>query len=165
MAATESFTAYGRVAIMAGDVTAIPVTIGGNGVAYSSAAGGLPIDLATVLAGGVALASGAAQFSQTYINPLDVIGIVPLGSSTTGFLPTGLVMGTATFGPAAYPFSGGSQNAIHPVNQLLTAPATVRLVGIGAAATNHAPFGEIADGATTEAFTALLLIARGGTNA
>lgn len=165
MAATESTSPYGRIATYGGDVTAILVTIGGNGAAYATASGGLPIDLTGILAGGVALSSGAAPFSQTYINPADVVGIVPLGLSTNGYLPTGFVMGTATYAAATYPFTGGSINAIHPVQQLATAPATVRLIGIGAAATNHAAFGEVADGANNDSFSALLLIARGGTNA
>jgi hypothetical protein len=163
MAATVSETSYGRVATFGGNVTAIQVTIGGNGATYAAASGGLPIDLTQAISGGVALGSGAAQFSQPYLNPGDVVGFVPLGPSTNGFLPTGLVVGTATYGPAAYPFNGGSQNAIHPVNQLLTCPATIKLLGSGAAA--NGAFGQVADGVNNDSFTGLLYIARGGTNA
>lgn len=165
MAATLSESPFGRIATMGGDVTAIVVTIGGNGSTYTSASGGLPIDLVSIIAGGVAIGSGAAQFSQPYLNPSDVVCLVPVGLSTNGYLPGGYALGTPTYVAASYPFTGGSINAIHPVQQLGTCPATIRLYGIGAAATNHAAFGEVADGANTDSFVALLFIARGGTNA
>lgn len=165
MAALEQISAYGQIAPYGGDVTAILVTISGNGATYATASGGLPVDLVALIAGGVQIGSGATPFSQPYLNPNNVVGFVPLGLSTNGYLPGSLVVGVATYTAATYPFTGGSINAVHPVQQLATAPATIRLVGIGAAATNHAAFGEVADGANTDSFTGLLLIARGGTAA
>lgn len=165
MAAILTDAPFGRIATMGGDVTAILVTISGNGSTYTTASGGLPIDLVAIIAGGVAIGSGAAQFSAPYLNPADVVGIVPLGLSTNGFLPGGFILGTPTYAAAAYPFRGGDINAIHPVQQLATCPATVRLYGIGAANAPGSALGEVANGANTDSFTALLYIARGGTNA
>lgn len=165
MAATEVVTGYGRIATYGGDVTAIPVTFGGNGASYATASGGLPVDLVAVLTGGTQIGGGAGPFSMPYINPNDVVGIQPLGLSTNGYIPFSLVVGIPTYTAASYPFTGGSINAVHPVQQLATCPATIRLIGIGAAVTNHAAFGEVADGANTDTFTCLVLIARGGTAA
>lgn len=165
MAALNTVSTYGMVATNGGDVTAIVVTINANGATYSAASGGLPIDLTNIISGGVQIGSGAAPFSQPYLNPANVVAISAIGLTTNGFLPGGFVLGTPTYAAATYPFTGGSVNAIHPVQQLATCPATVRLYGIGAAVTNHAAFGEVADGVVNDTFTALLLIARGGTNA
>jgi hypothetical protein len=148
MAATETVATFGRIATL-GNLAAVLVTINGNGAAYSSAAGGLPIDLTTVL-------QQAQPFSAP-INPADVVGFVPMGLSTNGFLPGGFIAGVPT-----YTNLPGASVRVPQV--LATFPATVRLNGIGAAVTNHAALGEVADGANTDSFTALLLIARGGTN-
>jgi hypothetical protein len=148
MAATESVATFGRITPL-GNVAAVLVTIGGNGASYATASGGLPIDLTTVLA-------QASPFSAP-INPADVVGLVPIGLSTNGFLPGGFVAGTPTY-------TTGTLATVRAPQTLATFPATVRLYGIGSAATNHAALGEVADGANTDSFTALLLIARGGTN-
>lgn len=139
--------AFGRIAVFA-DLSAVLVTISGGGVVYSTAAGGLPIDLAGVL-------QLAAPFSQPYLNPADVVGFIAVGTSTAGYAPGSIKMGTPTYVPAAYPFAGGASNSLRPALQLASAPAWVRLQKGGT---------EAADGANNETFTALLLIARGGTN-
>jgi hypothetical protein len=148
MAATETVATFGRIAVL-GELTAVLVTIGGNSASYATASGGLPIDLTSVL-------QQSSPFSAP-INPADVVAVLPIGLSTNGFLPGGLVLGTPTFTtlPGA---------TVRPPQVLATFPATVRLYGIGAASTAHAALGEVADGANTDSFTALLLIARGGTN-
>ena len=140
---------FGRIAVL-GNVAAVLVTINGSGANYASASGGLPIDLVGVL-------SQASPFSAP-INPADVVGLIPLGLSTNGFLPGGFVAGQPTYST----LPGGS--VINPAKQLTSFPATIRLNGIGAASANHSALGEVADGANSDSFSALLLIARGGTN-
>ena len=148
MPATETVATFGRIAAF-GNLSAVLVTINGGGASYATGAGGLPIDLTPVLQQG-------SPFSAP-INPADVVGILPVGLSANGFLPGGLVLGTPTFTtlPGA---------TVRPPQVLATFPASVRLYGIGAAASNHAALGEVADGANSDSFTVLLLIARGGTN-
>ena len=150
MAATQTVASFGRIAVL-GNVAAVIVTISGNSASYATASGGLPIDLTAVL-------SQISPFSAP-INPADVVAFVPIGLSTNGFLPGGLVLGTATYTTIA----GYAQ--VRVPQTLATFPATIRLNGVGASAANHAALGEVADGANTDSFTGLLLIARGGTNA
>lgn len=165
MAATSTIGNYGRIAVM-GNVSAILCTYNANSAVYAAASGGLPIDLTGPLT------QGQQNNDQTYINPGDVVGIIPLGLSTNGFLPTGLVVGTPTYtaqvgsgyGSAAGLPPAGSSQGSDTDNTLTTCPATIRLVGIGAAVTNHSALGEVADGANTDVFTFILLVARGGVN-
>jgi hypothetical protein len=148
MAATQTVASFGRIAVF-GNLSAVLVTINGNGASYATASGGLPIDLTAVL-------NQASPFSAP-INPTDVVAFVPIGLSANGYLPGGFVAGSPTY-------TTGSGATVRAPQTLATFPATVRLNGIGAAATNHAALGEVADGANSDSFTALLLIARGGTN-
>jgi hypothetical protein len=96
----------------------------------------------------------AAPFSQPYLNPNDVVCALPVGISTNSYTAGAVKMGTPTYGPAGYPFAGGNSMGA-PAQQLLTAPAWIRLQKGGV---------EVADGANTDTFTILLVIARGGTN-
>jgi hypothetical protein len=144
--AVNAVAQFGRIAVFA-NLSGVLVTIAGSSAVYATAAGGLPIDLASVLI-------QAAPFSQTYLNPADVVGFIALGNSTNAYVPGTLKMGTPTYGPATYPFGGGP-TSVRPAQQLLTAPAWVRLTKGGT---------EMTDGANTDTFTALLLIARGGSN-
>lgn len=148
MAATQTVASFGRIAVL-GNVAAVLVTINGNSASYASASGGLPIDLTSVL-------QQASPFSAP-INPADVVGAQAIGLSTNGFLP-----GTLTLGTPTYTNLPGA--TVRQPQVLATFPAWIRLIGIGAAATNHAGLGEVADGANTDSFAFLLLIARGGTN-
>lgn len=149
MAATTSTVSnFGRIAVT-GTPANIPLTIVASATTYTSASGGLPIDLT------VALTQGA-PFSMEYINPGDVVAIISVNASATGkYLATALVVGTPTYAAATYPFGGGSINAIHPAQKLATCPATIRLYN-GTA--------EFADGPCSETITVELVIARGGQN-
>jgi hypothetical protein len=155
-AAVTSTGTIGRIAPPFVDLSVIPVTVVATATVYATAGGGLPIDLTK------ALTSGAQPFDMAYINPLDVIGVLPLGLSTNGFLPVGLTVGVFTFGAPVWPFTGASQTSIQPDQSLATCPATIRLLGTGAA--NHGAFGEVADGAVTDTFSFLLIVLRNGEN-
>lgn len=156
-AATTSIATSGRTAVYA-DVSAVLVTITATATAYATATGGLPIDLAGVLND----LAGAAPFSQPYINPADVVCLIPigtaLGAQANHFLPADLVVnvaGATYTNPANWPFAGGSATSIQPDKQLLTCPATFRLWN-GAT--------EQADANVTTVVSFLLYVARGGTN-
>lgn len=156
-AATDQVTNYGRIAVYA-DLAGIRVVITATATVYSSAAGGLPIDLAPVL-------NNSGIFQVPYLRPEDVVDITVAKQPTAnGFLIGGLTFGTATFGPAVWPEGPAGTTSVRENNTLLTFPCWVRLIGIGAAATNHAALGEIADGAVTDTLTLIILIARGGAN-
>lgn len=132
MAATISVVG-GRVGNF-NDLSAVKVSIDANGVSYATSLGGLALDLYTAL----------SQVRQQPVNGNDVVGILPLGMSSGGYLPTGLTLGTVTSS---------------------SVPVYVRLVGIGASATAAGdPLGEAADGANTQTFTALILVNKGGSN-
>ena len=151
------------------DLAFIPVTFTLSTTAYVTATGGVAVDLTA------ALTSGGQPFSIPYINPLDVLFLLPVGLSTNKFLPGALAIGAYTFtNPALYPFAGGNASNyvpagtsnlgpnVRPDLQLATCPATIRLYATGAG--NAAAFAEIADGNLTDAFTVLLVIARNGPN-
>lgn len=168
-AASSTIPAIGRGGPFV-DLSIIPVTFVFTATVYSSAGGGIPIDLVT------ALQSGAQPFSMPYINPLDVVGVLYSGQpSTNGFIPGNLVIGTVTYvNPAAYPFAGAAASnyppagtsslgpQVRPDLQLATCPATFRLYGTGSA--NHAGLGEVADGAVTDTITVWLAVLRNGPN-
>lgn len=155
-AATTTLGTTGRTSPPLVTPALIPVTIQATATVYSSAGGGLPIDLTA------ALNTGAQPFDFPYIRPEDVIGIIPTNLSTNKFLPYGLVIGNYTTSAPVYPFTGGSANAIHPDNSLATCPATIRLFATGNG--NQAAFAEIADGAVTDTITFFLLVMRNGAN-
>lgn len=147
----------------------IPVTFTLSTTAYATATGGVAVDLT------VALTSGGQPFSLPYINPSDVLFLIPIGLSTNKFLPGALAVGAPTYtNPAAYPFAGGAASnyppagtsqlgpQVRPALQLAICPATIRLFGTGAG--NAAAFAEIADGNLTDTFTVMLAIARNGAN-
>ncbi len=168
-AATSTIPAIGRGSPFV-DLSIIPVTFVFTATVYSSAGGGIPVDLVA------ALQSGAQPFSMPYINPLDVVAVIPGGSlSANGFFPSGLTIGTVTYvNPALYPFSGAAASnyppagtsqlgmQVRPDVQLNTCPATFRLFGTGAA--DHGGFHEIADGAVTDTITVWLVVLRNGPN-
>jgi hypothetical protein len=150
-ASSQQVASFGRIAIFA-DVSIIKVTVSANATVYSSAAGGLPIDLTTVL-------QQAAPASLSYINPNDIVDIYATGLSANGYMPGSFALGVPTYAnqPGASQQNGGGK--------LLTAcPATFRLYGIGASAANHAALGEVADGAVTDTISLHLVVARGGQN-
>lgn len=148
---TDNITNFGRIAVY-GNVSVILCTITATATVYATASGGLPIDLTAPLTTG-------APSSQPYLNPGDVVGIIPIGTAVGGtaahFLPGDLAVGTPTYVQATYPFAGGSINAIHPDQMLATCPATIRLWN-GAT--------ELGEGAVTTVVSFLLVVARGGTN-
>ncbi len=151
------------------DLSIIPVTFTFVGTVYATATGGIPVDLTAAL-------STAQPFSMPYINPLDVVGILPGGGlSTNGFIPASLAIGTFTFtNPAAYPFAGGAASNYPPAGtsqlgpnvrpdlQLATCPATFRLFGTGNGNALH--LAEVADGAITDTVTVWLVVLRNGPN-
>ena len=131
MAATVAVNTVGRIATMA-TLSAIKVTIDANSVSYTTTQGGLAIDLFTAL-------NNAGPFNAAP-NGNDIIGCLPLGRSSGGFIPWSLAVGTITS---------------------TTIPCTLKLIGGATAATGLT---EIADGACTQTFAMLVLVARGGTN-
>lgn len=153
MAVIESVVTFGRISVF-GNVSVILFTVNGNGVTYTSASGGLAIDLAAPLTQG-------APFSQPYLNPADIIGVIPNagGLSAGGYYADSLIVGTPTYtNPATYPFGGGSSSNVRPDLQLATCPATIRLH----LATTGA---QVADGANSDTgIVVALIVARGGTN-
>jgi hypothetical protein len=144
--AVESVAQFGRIAVFA-NISGVLVTVAASSSVYATAAGGLPIDLAPIL-------TIAAPFSQPYLNPADVVAALPVGTSPLGYAAGALKVGAPTYAPATYPFAGGT-STLRPSQQLTSAPAWVRLQKGGV---------EVADGANTDTFSMLLLIARGGTN-
>ncbi len=139
----------------------IQVTVTAAATVYAAASGGLPIDLTGILQ--VAAPSGwDGPAGIQALNPLDITGaVIPIGVSTNGFLATKVTLGTATY---TTPPGMSTTDATASPGFLATCPAWIRLTGIGAAVTNHAGFGEAADGAVTETFTFILLVNRNGAN-
>jgi hypothetical protein len=140
------------------NLSAISINLTLTATVYSSAGGGIPFDLTSALqqAASGELSGGAAG---TALNPADIVGIIPVGLSTAGFVPASLVVGTATF---TTPSGMSAGNASATPGILATCPCTMRLWGTGAA--NAAHLAEIADGAVTDTVTFLLLINRSGAN-
>lgn len=160
MAATVTFTNLGRNSVIA-TLAAIAVTVSGNGATYATASGGLPFDLANILN------NAQNNDSELIIQPADILGVVPIGLSTNGFLALGLVLGTPTQLTAVGSGYGSAPGlpppmTVRPDYIWATVPATIRLYGTGSA--NHAALGEVADGANTDSVNFLLLYARGGAN-
>lgn len=161
MAATVTFTNLGRNSVIT-TLAAIAVTVSGNGATYATASGGLPFDLAAILN------NAQNNDSELIIQPADILGIVPIGLSTNGFLPLGLNLPGPNTQLTAVGSGYGSAPGLPPPMTVrpdyiwLTVPATIRLVGTGSA--NHAALAEVADGANTDSVTFLLLYARGGAN-
>lgn len=157
-ASTISVGTEGRIAVF-GDISGILVTVTATVTQYTTASGGLPVDLAPVLND----LSGGAPFSQPYINPKDIVGLIAIGTVAAAdaangnhFEPGDLAVGTPTFtNPAVWPFAGGVAGSIQPSQQLATCPATFRLWN-GTT--------ELANATITATVTFLLIIARGGTN-
>jgi len=145
---------FGRIAVLANPAVLL-VTINANGATYATASGGLPIDLATLLA-------SAGINDMPYINPGDVTNLViPAVSSTGKYLTALLSVGTPTYtavSGSGYGSAAGlpAPMSVQPDNTLTTCPATIRL---------YNGTTEFADGACSETFTIGLLIARGGVNA
>lgn len=153
-ASTLSVGTEGRIAVF-GDISGILVTVTATATQYTITTG-LPIDLAGVLND----LAGGAPFSQPYLNPKDVVCLIPIGTAVggaaAGFLPGNLVVGTPTYtNPAVWPFAGGTAGSIQPSQQLLTCPATF-LLWNGST--------ELATAAITTVVSFLLIVARGGTN-
>jgi hypothetical protein len=138
----------------------ISVTVTATATTYTASSGGLPIDLTPILNN---VGGGAPEFSVPYINPSDVVGIIPTQLSTNGYLPMNLVIGTPTYQTATFPFEpGGAGQTVRPAQMLLTCPATIQLWGTGAA--SAAALGQVANGAVTDAVTFLLLVCESGPN-
>jgi hypothetical protein len=151
MSATSQQVAnFGRIAVF-GNVSVIKTSISASATQYTSASGGLPIDLTTVL-------QQAGPFSLDTLNPGDIVDIYAPGLSANGFLPGGFQLGTPTY--TTKPLASAQNTNNNRV--LATCPATIRLFGTGSA--NHAAFGEIADGAVTDTIPIHLVVARGGEN-
>ena len=160
-AATIVLNSVAQIGLVRADFTYIPFTITATATVYATASGGLPFDLTPVLNG----ATGSDN--PPYINPANVVDIWAPKRSTNGYIAMdfGFVVANVTYNTTPpFPWQGATSPAIRPSQIVATAPATIRLIGIGASAANHAAFGEAADGATTDAVTLYLVIAKGGTN-
>lgn len=147
--ATQTVASFGRIAVL-GNVAVVHAQIQATATPYAAASGGLAVDLTDIL-------KQASPFSAP-IHPDDVIGVIPMNMSTNGYLPIGLTKGVPTYTQ----LSGGS--AARPRQTMATFPAFIRLTGIGAAATNGAALGQVADGNITDTIDVYIVIARGGTN-
>lgn len=160
-AATTQVNSLGRGPNCFGNVSVVSATITGVSTVYATGTGGFPFDLTTVLQtiSPTAIPGGTApNYTQT-VNPNDIVGVVLSKTSTTGFLPLDFALGTPTY--TSVPWQSDNGPAATP-GILATCPSTIRLWGTGAS--NAAHLAEIADGATSEAFTVLLYINRNGAN-
>jgi hypothetical protein len=159
-AATTSIGATGRGVVMS-NVSVIQFTLTLSATVYATASGGIPFDLTTVLQQAVAgeIPGGIAPNYTQALNPADIVGVIPVGLTTNGFIPASIAVGTATFDPIPWM---STANASASPGALKTCPCTMRLWGTGAA--NAAHLAEIADGAVTDAVTILLLVNRNGAN-
>jgi endonuclease YncB( thermonuclease family) len=128
--ATVSVTS-GRVASFL-DLSAVLITVTYDATAYATATGGLPFDLYSTL-------QAVSPFSAD-IDYRDIIGFLPLGTTTEKFVVAGntFAVGTVTD---------------------TTIPCTIRLYGTGSG--EKAAFTEVDNAALTGSFKGLLLIARG----
>lgn len=155
------YNSVGEIGLPKFDVTLIKFTVTATATVYATASGGLPIDLTALLN------QAGAAFSQPYLNPYNVVDVLTTEFSTGGFWPADFSFNPATVTyntNPPYPWQGQTSPSVRPDQIVATAPATIRLRAIGASAANHAPFGEVADGAVTDAFTVYLMITKGGTN-
>jgi hypothetical protein len=118
------------------------VTVTPSATVYAATSGGLPVDLAGVL-------TKNAPPDAPHIRPDDVLGVLPVATSTAGFIPIGLTKGTA----------------VYTSGVLTSAPAFIKLVGIGSASTVGSALGQVADGANSDPFDVWLIIAYAGPNA
>lgn len=160
-AATLQIITQGRGPGVFANISAISVTITCAATVYAASSGGMPIDLTGILQQAAPAGWNGPAGIQA-LNPLDILGeVIPLGLSTNGYLATAVTVGTPTY---TTPPGMSTTDATATPGFLATCPAWVRLTGIGAAVTNHAGFGEVADGAATETFTLLLLVNRNGAN-
>lgn len=159
-AATLVIGTIGR-GIQFGNLSAIITTVTGVATTYSSAGGGLPIDLTGILQQAAPSGWNAPNYTQA-INPADVVGLSPIQLSTAGYLPMQLVIGTPTY--TAVPWESNTGGPANTPGILATCPANFKLIGIGASAANHAAFGETADGSNSDVATFLLLVMRNGAN-
>lgn len=159
-AATTQVVTQGRGPGVFPNMSTILVTVVATATTYTAASGGLPIDLTTVLQTAAPSGWDGPQGVQA-LNPLDIVGVLPLGVSTSGFLPVGFTLGTPTY---TTPPGQSTNDATAVSGFLATCPAWIMLMAIGAANTNHAAFGQAADGSTTDTFTFFLVVNRNGAN-
>jgi len=150
-AATLSVASSGRSGIPLINLSGIVCTITATATAYATATGGLPIDLVGILQQAAPAGNDAPNYIQA-LHPSDIIGILPMGTSTNGYTPGGLVVGTPTY--TAVPWMSTTNASASP-GILATCPATLRLTN-GTA--------QVADGNITDAVTFLLLVNRNGVN-
>lgn len=137
--------------IQYGTLAGILVTVTASATAYATATGGLPIDLTGILQQATPAGDIAPNYTQA-LNPADIVGIVSIGTSTNGYTPGGLVVGTPTYTTPPW-MSAGNATAVPGI--LATCPATFRLTN-GTA--------QVADGNITDAVTFILLVMRNGAN-
>lgn len=143
------------------NISGIEVTVTATATVYASASGGLPVDLTSVLQTGAPSGWDGPAGVQA-LNPADITGgVLTVGLSTNGYLPTLVTVGTPTY---TTPPGQSTTDASANPGFLATCPAWIRLSGIGASNSNHAGFGEVADGAVTDTFTFVLLLNRSGAN-
>jgi hypothetical protein len=160
-AATTQVNTIGRGPNVYGDVSVASISITGVSTTYTTATGGLPFDLTTVLQtiGAGAIPSGQApNYTQTQ-NPNDIVGVIPYQMSTNGFLPLNFALGTPTY--TAIPWQSDNGVAATP-GALATCPCTIRLWGTGSG--NALAFAEVGNGANSDSFNVLLYINRNGAN-
>lgn len=95
----------GRLAGAFTSLAAVYINVDANSVSYTATAGGLAIDLYTVLT--------AAGPQSSPVNAKDIVGFLPAGFTNGGFWPHTLAVGTVTS---------------------TTMPCTIKLQGSGSAA-------------------------------
>lgn len=156
-ASTLQIGTIGR-GIQFGNLSGILVTVTATATTYTTATGGLPIDLTGILQQAAPSGFDAPNYI-TALNPADVVGILPLNLSTAGWLPQTLVVGTPTYTAVPWESNTGVSNT---PGTLATCPATFRIWGTGSGNASH--FAEIADGSVTDVFTFILLVQRNGAN-
>lgn len=130
-------------------LSSLVVTFATGGDSYSSSGGGMPFDLAAIC-------------NANGINANNIVGVQPLGLTTGGRVVGAYTLGTTTTA-ANPPFGTQTSPAVPALTSIqsslkyATVPIHIKLHAIGAAATQYAVLGEVADGAITDTFTAILL--------
>lgn len=161
-AATLQIITQGRGPGVFPNMSAIEVTVTAVATVYAAASGGLPVDLVTIMQQAAPSGWNGPAGIQA-LHPADIVGaITPMGVSTNGFLATLFTLGTPVW--TTPPPGLSTTDSTAAPGFLTSCPGWIRLTGIGASSSNHAGFGEAADGAVTETFTFLLYVNRNGAN-
>lgn len=157
-AATTQLNTPGRGPSPFCNLSFASVTITATATTYTSASGGLPFDLTTILQN-LAPSGWNGPAGIQAINPNDIVGVLFPQLTTSGNMPLAFTLGTPTY--TTPPGQSTNDESANP-GFLATCPCTIRIYQTGSG--NQQPFAELANGAVTDAITILLVINRNGAN-